>query len=66
MRANETTLEEKIGALKEQVAEMQNRSASTLGRKIAQGRRESSGTHPTLAALLEKKRKKALTVNTKI
>ena len=53
MRANERTLEEKITTLEEHVAEMQNRSASTLGRAIAQGRRESSGTHPTLAALLE-------------
>ena len=52
-RTNERTLEEKITTLKEQVAEMQNRSASTLGRAIAQGRKESSRTHPTLAALLE-------------
>ena len=66
MRANETTLEQKIAVLKEQVAEMQNRSASTLGRKIAQGRRESSGTFPTMSALLENKRKKARTVNTQI
>ena len=56
MRANETTLEQKIGALKEQVAEMQNRSASTLGRKIAQGRRESSGLHPTMSALIEEEK----------
>ena len=41
-RANETTLEAKIDSLKEKVAEMQNRSASALGRKVIQGRRESS------------------------
>ena len=52
-RANETTLEAKIDSLKEKVAEMQNRSASALGRKVIQGRRESSGTFPTMQALLE-------------
>ena len=52
-RANETILEEKIGSLKEKVAEAHNRSASALGRKVIQGRRESSGVHPTLHALLE-------------
>jgi len=53
MRANETSLDKKIASLKEKVAEAQNRSASALGRKVMQGRRESSGTHPTMSALLE-------------
>ena len=52
-RANETTLEAKIDSLKEKIAEMQNRSASALGRKVIHGRRESSGTFPTMQALLE-------------
>ena len=53
LRANETSLDKKIDSLKEKVAEAQNRSASALGRKVMQGRRESSGTHPTMQALLE-------------
>ena len=53
MRANEKSLDTKIASLKEKVAEAQNRSASALGRKVIQGRRESSGTHPTMSALLE-------------
>jgi len=57
-RSNETQLEAKISSLKEQVAE-RSASASALGRKIAQGRRESSGTHPTLQTLLEEEKQEA-------
>ena len=57
--SNETQLEANISSLKEQVAEMQNRSASVLGRKIAQDKRESSGTQPTLQTLLEEKKQGA-------
>ena len=53
LRTTETTLEQKITALKEKVAEMQNHTASTLGRKIEQGRKKSSGLHPTMSALLK-------------
>ena len=35
------------------------RDQSALGRKIAQGRRESSGTHPTLQTLLEEEKQGA-------
>ena len=57
-RSNETQLEAKISSLKEQVAE-RSASASALGRKIAQGRRESSGSHPTLQTLLEEEKQEA-------
>ena len=57
-RSNATQLDANMSSPQEQVAE-RSASASSLGRKIAHGRRESSGTHPTLQTLLEEKKQEA-------
>lgn len=59
LRTTETTLEKRITALKERVAKLQNHSASTLCRKIEQGRKKSSGLHPTMSALLQEEKEGA-------
>ena len=53
LRSTETALEKKIVLLKERVADMQKDTASTIGRKVEQGRKKSSGQHPSMSALLE-------------
>ena len=59
LRITETALEEKVGSMRELVAEMQNQSASTLGRKLEQGRQKSSGLHPAMSALPEEEKEGA-------
>ena len=49
----ETNLEEEIGSLQETLTGPKGRSVSLLGRKIEEGRRNSSGLHPSMASLIE-------------